>query len=151
MDLSLKNKTAVICGSSQGIGFAAAVELAALGANCILLARNENSLQQACSQLPVDHGQIHAYELADFTDSKAVLKAISNITNKQTIHVLVNNSGGPKAGPITEATSQDFTNAFQQHLVNNQNLVNAVTSRHAAGKLWSHYKHHKHFHQNTTC
>lgn len=128
MDLSLVNKTAVICGSSQGIGFAAAVELAALGANCILLARNESSLQHALSQLPRQSGQHHQYSVADFTDSRAVEKAIQDIVSKQKVHVLVNNSGGPQAGPIEGASSTAFTAAFEQHLINNQLLVKAVLS-----------------------
>ena len=126
MNISLQNKTAVICGSSQGIGFAAAVELAALGANCILLARNEISLQQALTKIPTAAGQQHQYKVADFTDSEAVQEAIKEIVGTQTVHILVNNSGGPKAGPIEKASSEEFTAAFQQHLVNNQLLVNAV-------------------------
>lgn len=126
MDLSLLNKTAVICGSSQGIGFAAAVELAELGANCILIARNEDSLQQALTHLPVQAGQQHQYQVADFTDTPAVEKAIESIVTNQTIHILVNNSGGPKAGLIEKANVDEFTGAFQQHLINNQLLVNAV-------------------------
>ncbi len=45
MNLSLKEKYAVICGSSQGIGLAAAKELALNGANCILIARNPGAPQ----------------------------------------------------------------------------------------------------------
>lgn len=126
MDLSLLNKTAVICGSSQGIGFAAAVELAALGANCILLARNETSLQKAIQTLPTENGQKHHYLLADFNDNDAVLKAINTVVANQSVQVLVNNTGGPKAGPIETAGIGEFSQAFQQHLINNQNLVNAV-------------------------
>lgn len=126
MELSLKNKVAVICGSSQGIGFAAAVELAALGANCILLARNEDSLKIAVEKLPAQAGQIHRHAVADFEDSSAVQSAIQDILSKQTVHILVNNSGGPKAGPIIAAVANEFQSAFQQHVINNQNLVNAV-------------------------
>ena len=126
MNLSLINKTAVICGSSQGIGLAAAIELAALGANCILLARNEERLQYALTQIPLTGGQQHQYRVADFTDQQAVQKAIDEIVSTQIVHILVNNSGGPKAGPIEVAALQEFTAAFQQHLINNQLLVNAV-------------------------
>lgn len=126
MNLSLTNKTAVICGSSQGIGLAAAMELAALGANCILLARNAERLQDAVTKLPVQEGQNHSYAVADFTDTQAVQAAIKGIISQQTVHILVNNSGGPKGGPISSAPSTEFTEAFQQHLINNQNLVNAV-------------------------
>ena len=126
MNLSLLNKTAVICGSSQGIGFAAAVELAELGANCILIARNEASLQQALTKIPAASGQQHQYKVADFSDTRAVQKAIEEIISNQPVHILVNNSGGPKAGPIENAALDEFTAAFQQHLINNQLLVNAV-------------------------
>ncbi len=126
MDLSLINKTAVICGSSQGIGLAAAIELANLGASCILLARNETSLQQAVEKLPTTSGQHHQYGLADFTNTAAVSTLINKITENQHVHILINNSGGPKAGPIMEAENEAFSKAFEQHLINNHNLVNAV-------------------------
>jgi 3-oxoacyl-[acyl-carrier protein] reductase len=126
MNLSLKDKTAVICGSSQGIGLAAAVELAELGANCILFARNEQALQAALALLPIDEGQQHGYEIADFSDCASVKQAIERIISRQEIHILVNNTGGPKAGPIAAAADEEFTSAFQQHLINNHNLVNAV-------------------------
>ncbi len=51
MNLSLEGKNAVVCGSSQGIGYAIAEELAMMGANCILLARNEELLRTAVTQL----------------------------------------------------------------------------------------------------
>jgi len=126
MELSLENKTAVICGSSQGIGLAAAVELARLGANCILLARHEDSLKTAISGLPATATQKHHYVVANFEHPSAVKAAIESIKAKQTVHILVNNSGGPKAGPITAATGDEFQHAFQQHVINNQQLVNAV-------------------------
>lgn len=126
MNLSLTNKFAVVCGSSQGLGFAAAVELAALGANCILLARNQESLEKAVSNLPNNGSQRHSYAVADFSDTAAVQTAIQKIVAEQKIEILVNNTGGPKAGLITDAESEDFLNAFQQHLINNRNLVEAV-------------------------
>jgi len=53
MDLSLKGKKALVCGSSQGIGLAVAQELASLGAQCVLLARNEDRLKAALQTLAV--------------------------------------------------------------------------------------------------
>lgn len=126
MDLSLSNKTAVICGSSQGIGLAAAIALADLGANCILLARNPDNLQAGLAELPSKPGQQHRYAVADFHNTETVLETIKRITAETTVHVLVNNSGGPKSGPIEQASPSEFSDAFQQHLINNQNLVNAV-------------------------
>lgn len=126
MQLSLKGKNAVVCGSTQGIGWAVAEELARLGARCILLARNEESLKERVQQLQQLNNFGHKYVVADFAKVDEVKGAIDAITAKQTVHILINNTGGPAAGPITEAATDAFVAAFQQHLVNNQNLVQAV-------------------------
>lgn len=126
MDISLKDKTAVICGSSQGIGFAAAKILASIGANCILIARDENRLKEALSHLSVSEGQEHSFQVADFSDTNSVKTAIENIVASQTVHILINNTGGPKSGPILNAATDQFEDAFRQHLVCNHILVNTV-------------------------
>lgn len=126
MDISLRDKTAVICGSSQGIGLATAKVLAVSGANCILIARNETRLKDALGQLDTSTGQQHSYQVADFSDVQAVQQAIQEIISTQTVHVLINNTGGPKGGPIIAAATDQFEQAFSQHLVCNHILVNAV-------------------------
>ncbi len=126
MDISLAGKYAVICGSSQGIGLAAAKELAVNGANCILMARNPEALRAAAIQLAVTGEQHHEWVAVDFSDNKAVEDAIKKIADKQRIEILINNTGGPKAGPVIEASADDFEQAFRQHLINNQILVRAV-------------------------
>lgn len=134
MDLSLKGKNAVICGSSQGIGFAIAEELALLGATCILLARNKESLQTAIGKLDTAAGQTHSYTVADFSKTEEVRTAIETIVAKGPVHILINNTGGPKAGPITEAKEDEFVNAFNQHLINNHILTKAVIPSMKAAK-----------------
>lgn len=126
MNISLQKKTALVCGSTQGIGLASAIELAAFGANCILLARNEDSLQKAVAALPTSMGQQHQYQVADFDDLPQVKSAIENIVAASTIHILINNTGGPKGGPITEAAEEEFTGTFSRHIICNQVLTKAV-------------------------
>ena len=126
MNLSLEGKNAIICGSSQGIGYAIAEELAMMGTNCTLLARNEENLRIAVSQLDTSLRQTHSYYPIDFNNQEAIKKLITEITAKQTIHVLINNSGGPAAGPIVDATPDQFLQAFNQHLIINHILVQAV-------------------------
>ncbi len=126
MNLSLKEKCAVICGSTQGIGLAIAKELALSGADCILMTRNETSLQKAIALLDFSQKQKHEYAIADFSSNEQVRAAIEKIIQHKTIHILINNTGGPAPGPITEATTESFINAFQQHIINNQLLVQAV-------------------------
>ena len=126
MNISVKGKHAVICGSTQGIGFAAAKELAALGADCILVARNEAALVTAVSELPKVEGQQHHYAMADFSNPEQVHAAIESIVSNVKVEILVNNTGGPKAGAVIDAAPEAFEEAFRQHLVCNQILAQAV-------------------------
>jgi 3-oxoacyl-[acyl-carrier protein] reductase len=126
MNLSLQGKTALICGSTQGIGLAIAEELALLGANCILMARDETALKESVRVLSTDAGQLHQHIVADFTMPDVVRSAISDFVSNHPIHVLVNNTGGPPAGPIIEAVEEEFLNTFSQHLICNHILVKAV-------------------------
>lgn len=126
MNLSIEGKNAIICGGSQGIGYAIAEELALMGANCILLARNEESLRVAVTQLDSSIRQLHRYFAVDFNDGRALKEVITGIAAEGPVHILVNNSGGPAAGPIVEATEEQFVNTFQQHLVTNHILTRAV-------------------------
>jgi 3-oxoacyl-[acyl-carrier protein] reductase len=126
MDLSLKNKNAIVCGSSQGIGLAIAVELALLGANCTLFARNETTLKDALQQLNISQNQQHKYITADFDHPDEVKKVIQSHVEKNKVHILINNSGGPNSGAITEATEEDFLTTFNRHLICNHILAQAV-------------------------
>lgn len=134
MNLSLQGKTAVVCGSTQGIGLASAIELSKLGAACILMARNEDSLKDAIKQLDTSFKQQHSYLVADFDKPETVKEAIENFVSKNMVHVLINNSGGPAGGPIATAAEEDFINTFNRHLICNHILAKAVmASMKAAG------------------
>jgi len=126
MNISLQNKTAVICGSTQGIGLAIAKEFAQSGASCILLARNEEAMQNMVQTLDTPLNQVHRYFIADFSNPTQVKKVIDTVISLTPVHILVNNTGGPAAGPITDATADAFLKAFQQHVINNQLLAQAV-------------------------
>jgi 3-oxoacyl-[acyl-carrier protein] reductase len=126
MQLSLEGKNAVICGSSQGIGLAIAEELALLGANCTLLARNEESLQTAVKILDISLRQQHSYLVANFSKPDQVKHVIEQHVQQQPVHILVNNTGGPPPGSVLEATEDAFLQAFNQHLIVNQLLAQAV-------------------------
>lgn len=126
MNLSLIGKTALVSGSSQGIGKAIAIELASLGASCILLARSEEALQQTVSALPKSGDQLHEYHVIDFKDTASLQRLIEKITAEKDIDILINNTGGPAAGLIVDAEADAFENAFKQHLVCNHILTQQV-------------------------
>ncbi len=126
MDLNLSNKNALVCGSSAGIGKATAIELALLGANVTLVARNEEKLKKSLNDLPNNGNQSHDYLVVDFNNPKKLKEKVVEATFLKTYHILINNTGGPKGGPIFSAEVDEFTKAFSQHLVCNQILVQNV-------------------------
>jgi 3-oxoacyl-[acyl-carrier protein] reductase len=127
-NFSLFGKNALVCGSTQGIGRAAAIALAELGASVILLARNAQVLAQVREQLPlVGEGQSHAYVVADFSDLETLKKALqAPILQAKKVHILINNTGGPAPNLAHQAEAEAFRAAFEQHLIANHILVQAL-------------------------
>ncbi|MBT7424817.1 MAG: SDR family oxidoreductase [Flavobacterium sp.] len=123
MELGLQNKNALVCGSTQGIGKATAISLAKEGVNITLIARNETVLQEVLKELPQNGQQKHGYLVADFSKPDQV-KDVVSINNS--FHILINNTGGPKSGAIINASVEEFSAAFQMHVLVNQILVQAV-------------------------
>ena len=127
MDLNLTGKTALVCGSTQGLGYASAVELSRLGAHIILMARNEEKLKAAVESLPVIPGQQHEYLVADFQSVEPVAAAVQTLVERQrTVHILVNNTGGPAGGPALSADLSAYRQAFESHVMCNHVLVQAL-------------------------
>ena len=127
MNLDLQQKQAIVCGSTQGIGKAIALELAQLGASVTLMARNEEKLQATLLELDKSAGQQHDYICADFSDADDVKAKIETyVAAKPAVHILINNTGGPAGGPIVDAGLDEFKQAFSNHLICNHILVQAV-------------------------
>ena len=121
MQIHLTKKNALVAGSTQGIGKAAAIELARAGANIILLARNETALQETLATLDTSLGQQHQYLVADFAKPESLKGTLQKLDTA--VHILINNTGGPAAGQAITAQTEDFLQAFQSHLICNQILV----------------------------
>lgn len=125
MNIQLNGKNAVVCGSTQGIGKACALELASLGARITLIARNEETLKKVKDELSTSAGQKHNYIVADFSRPIELNEKLSRFL-QMPIHILVNNTGGPAAGKISEASADAFEKTFAQHLICNHILAQAV-------------------------
>lgn len=129
MLLDLTEKTALVAGSTQGIGFATAHLFAQSGATVILLARNEEKLKEVILELPIPKNQKHGYLVADFSSPKTLQDVLSDAHKAGTFegaHILVNNTGGPPPNKAHEASLQSYRDAFEQHLICNQILVQAL-------------------------
>ncbi len=127
MNLDLCNRTALVCGASKGLGAAVAKELALLGANIILLARTESNLNKTMSLLDISKGQSHQYIVGDTSKPKELLEKVTKfLAIGNHIDILVNNSGGPAAGPLLDTNFKDIDNAFQSHLMVSHLLTQAI-------------------------
>lgn len=127
MNLDLKGRNAIVGGSTAGIGLAIAHELAGLGVNVTLVARNESKLKEVAHSLQKEGGQQHQYLVADFNSPDVLEKVIGEyVSSRPKIDILVNNTGGPPPGKAIDASAEDFLSAFKQHLICNQVLVQAV-------------------------
>jgi len=125
---TLEGKRALICGSTQGIGRACAQEIARAGAEVILVARNEMALGEVRDALPATHGQEHDFIVADFTNWESVRDTVKGyLDSTANVQILLNNTGGPPAGTALDAPPESYAEAFSQHLLCNQALVQAAT------------------------
>lgn len=123
----LIGKVALVAGSTQGIGKAVAMKLAEMGADIVLLARNEEKLKLVKEELHREGDQTHNYLVVDFTQPQELKQTINDYLSKgKSIDILINNTGGPKAGPVIDADISEFLSAFNQHLICNHILVQAV-------------------------
>ncbi len=127
VNADLRGKHALVCGASAGIGLASAQALAMAGADITLLARREEALQVALTSLPRTHEhQRIGYVVADVSDALALRSRVDALCADTAVQILINNSAGPPGGPAHGATPEAYLAVFQQHLIANQVLLQAV-------------------------
>ncbi|WP_373517848.1 SDR family oxidoreductase [Pricia sp.] len=112
MHITLKGKTALVGGSSGGIGKAVAIQLAESGASVTLMSHSEAKLKSIVAGLPTDQGQTHHYLVVNFSDFDGYKKIISNYFESNSADILVNNTQGPAAGNTLEKQVPEYQEAF---------------------------------------
>lgn len=112
MELNLNGKTALVFGSTQGIGHAIASKFAADGAKVILVGRNAKKLEQALAQL---ENEGHGMLVVDQEDVTSI-EAGADKLKDQKIDILINNTGGPNPGLVSEESWQNFEMAITKQL-----------------------------------
>lgn len=117
MNINLKDKNALVCGASKGIGKACAITLASLGANVTLVSRSAGKMGDVLTLMSNQDGQDHDYLVADFENLEDLTKKMRAICLNKDYHILINNSGGPAPGLIHQATTEQFLAAFNNHLL----------------------------------
>ena len=126
MENNLNDKTAIVCGSTDGIGKSIALLMANRGCQIILVARNQDKLDSTLSEL--NKNQAHSSVCADFDKPEELKKNITHTikTLNKPVDILVNNSGGPHGGPLIDANEDEFRIAFERLLISNHILAKAV-------------------------
>ncbi len=104
MNLDLKGRHALVCGGSKGIGRATAQALLALGATVTPLSRSEGLV-------------------ADLDDHADLLPKLRALVAERPVHILINNTGGPKGGPLLDAPGEELAHAFARHVLSAHELT----------------------------
>lgn len=126
MNLDLTNRTALVCGASQGLGLACATELALMGANVVVASRSDDKLNSVVKQLDASKGQKHSYLILDLSQPDQVKKTVAAFLRNNAIHILVNNAGGPPAGPMIDTDPAEMEKAFRTHVISSHTLAQLV-------------------------
>ena len=121
MKINLKNKKALVGGSSKGLGYAVAKQLALCGAHVTLVSRNESLLKSNILELKKLTGIKHNYLVVDYDNNRKYKKIIDKFFSKNSVDILINNTQGPPAGDVLSVSEVDYENSFNLLF---QNTVN---------------------------
>ena len=130
--MGIAGRKALVCGASQGLGFACALALAKAGVHVTINARTECRLQQAAEKIgSLTHGevQIAPGDISDISGRRAVLDVCPDPD------ILINNAGGPPAGDFEQWNESDWLSALNTNMIGPIMLIRE-TIHHMAGKHW---------------
>ena len=128
MDLGIKNKFAIVCASTKGLGFAVAKSLLAEDVKVVICSSKKTNLDNA-SKILNDEGykeQCFPF-LADLSTSDGVVNLFKfSLSQSSTIDILVNNCGGPDSGDIDNISESQLDDAINKNLKNTFNLTKLI-------------------------
>jgi 3-oxoacyl-[acyl-carrier protein] reductase len=127
MDLGLRSKVALVSAASQGLGKASARALAEEGARLVICSRREEEIRKTAAEITEQTGAEVVAVAADVTVPEDIQRFVATAIERfGTVHVLVNNAGGPPAGDILSLKDADWEKAFQLTLMSMVRMTRAV-------------------------
>ncbi|MFT3802357.1 MAG: SDR family oxidoreductase [Burkholderiaceae bacterium] len=123
MDLGIKDRQALVCASSKGLGYACAEALAREGVHLTLLARHAPALEDAARRLRDAYGVRVITVAADVSTAEGRAKALAACPQPD---ILVNNAGGPKPGDFRQWTRDDWLAALDANMLAPIELIKAT-------------------------
>jgi 3-oxoacyl-[acyl-carrier protein] reductase len=120
MDLGIANRKALICGASQGLGYACAMALAREGAHVTLLSRRREALENAARRIETDIGSRPGIIACDLAAAENLKMALAEIGAPD---ILVTNAGGPPAKDFRELSPADWDSAIRTNFLASVELI----------------------------
>jgi 3-oxoacyl-[acyl-carrier protein] reductase len=127
MELGIKGKTALVCGASAGLGFAAAIALAKEGVQIAINSRSQQNLEKAAEKIVKETGISPAIIVGDLAVDGVAEEVVNNAVLKLgRIDILVANAGGPPPGQFLNHSKETWNKSAGLTLFSNINLARAV-------------------------
>jgi 3-oxoacyl-[acyl-carrier protein] reductase len=127
MDFGLRNKVALVAAASQGLGKASALSLAAEGARLVICSRNEQSIKRAAEEIRAKTGATVLPVVADVSREADIAKFVQTAVDEfGTVHIMVNNAGGPPTGHVLNVTDEEWAKGVQLTLMSVIRFIRAV-------------------------
>lgn len=127
MELGINDKVAVVAASSKGLGKACALELAKEGAKVVVFSRNKDDIEKTATEIQSKTDTEVVPLTADVTKPEQINSVITATLERfSTIHILVNNAGGPPFGHFDDFTISDWQSAVELNLYSTINMTNLV-------------------------
>jgi 3-oxoacyl-[acyl-carrier protein] reductase len=127
MDLGLKNKTAIVCGASRGLGRACAEVLAGEGVNLVICSRNFDKIFSTARSISETYGNDIVPIAADVSLPESPEKIVNEALKKfGGVDILINNAGGPAPGTFDDINDSEWEKAFTLTLMSAVRMTRAV-------------------------
>ncbi|TWT04266.1 SDR family oxidoreductase [Planococcus sp. CPCC 101016] len=119
MDLAINEKVVIVMASSKGLGKATALEFAKEGATVVISSRNQQSLEKTAIEIKEASGNQQVFsKVCDISQEQDIENLVKFVADQfGRIDVLINNTGGPKAGGFDKIEDADWYKAFDQNLL----------------------------------
>ena len=132
MDLGIKDKWAIVCAASKGLGYGCARSLAGEGVNLVINARTDATLQQAAERIRQETGAKVIAVAADITTEAGRSQVLAAAPQ---VDILVNNAGGPPPGDFRQFTRDDWIAAIDANMLTPIELIKATVDKMMARKF----------------
>jgi 3-oxoacyl-[acyl-carrier protein] reductase len=123
MDLGIRNRSALVCGASAGLGYACALALAQEGVSLVLVSRRIGAITAAAETIAASTGVRCTGIAADLSTVEGRTRVLATCGNPD---ILVTNAGGPPSLNFTELSAEHWQKALDTNLISAVELIRGI-------------------------